>query len=237
MRDPLPPLSHEDIAKLHTEVTQTVHQRFLLGCAAVTVCVAPFGQFLKDPALLTIQDLHVAAITAFIVTIVLEILHKQSQHLWTKVRTFTVYLRLMKASQWEIHWFEFRTIKDQQREGMSTLKKLRNRFADANLFAHRINFTMLHGIWALMLGYHWAAIWYNRLIPSVTSMEYIFCGLPILLSLALSFHAWRANRNDPQEEADITHAWGTVIRRIKQDGNQKPNPPDGPPPSQKSRRD
>jgi hypothetical protein len=201
-------LRSEDKFKLHSEVTQTVNQRFLLAGAAVTISASLLARFFKDPLSMTADDLRHAAWTSVVVAFLLWVLNLQSRYLWRKLRSFTVYLRITGSSKWEEDWYEFRDEAKSKKKRLNHYERFRYRVTHADWFSNRIIFATLHAIWALLVIAHWCAICLNGKIADMTLLQNVLCGISVLISVV--FFTW-AFREQDLDEIEIKKCWREVV--------------------------
>jgi hypothetical protein len=99
----VPPLGHEDQRKLHAEVNQIIHQRFLLTTTAITV----FGAFsaLMLPRVLSQESAIAIGAVLFVASSFLQaffvLLFTWNRQLLNTQFILVTYLRARGASEWE----------------------------------------------------------------------------------------------------------------------------------------
>jgi hypothetical protein len=103
-------LDPEDKRKIHAEINQLVHQRFLLATAAVTVFgVVSAWSIPRDlPQMASPIGAFTCAVS-ILLTLVLFALFILSHLLANVLRTYASYLRVTGESQWEQDWKDFRS--------------------------------------------------------------------------------------------------------------------------------
>lgn len=105
-----PGLDAEDKRKIHAEINQLVHQRFLLATAAVTVFgVVSAWSIPRDPTLLGGRVGAFTCAVSILLTLVLFVLFILSHLLAAVLRTYASYLRITGESKWEQDWKDYRS--------------------------------------------------------------------------------------------------------------------------------
>lgn len=109
----IPEPSQEDIRKIHAEINQLVHQRFLLTMTAISVFGAIIAWLIpKSPPVAggSIESFMVEGIILLLVLLFL--LYCYSHRLNGMVRILSAYLIITNSSPWEISWCEYRNSHD-----------------------------------------------------------------------------------------------------------------------------
>jgi len=114
--------SKEDIVKLHAEINQLINQRFTLNTLALTM-FGVMSALIMPKSIGSIEAMRASFVSATMLVIFLGLLYFLSSLIYNMFRTFTVYLRMTKASNWEKDWHKYRK-HNKRAAGYSTAYKV-----------------------------------------------------------------------------------------------------------------
>jgi len=99
-----------DVEKIHTEVTQIVNQRLSLSVLTITVFGAMIAWMTPSPDPPSQSNVGIFIyVGALLLVIILFLLFLLTYYLSYMLRTFSTYLEVTGASNWELDWAGYRT--------------------------------------------------------------------------------------------------------------------------------